>query len=61
MCMWYASYGLLTGEGAVDYIVEHAEIVVAFVQETKINRVKCSLNEGDQMSLISCQNGPQIG
>ncbi|KAG6489441.1 hypothetical protein ZIOFF_050710 [Zingiber officinale] len=26
------------GEGAVEYIVEHAEVVVAFVQETKINR-----------------------
>ncbi|XP_074582406.1 long chain acyl-CoA synthetase 1-like [Curcuma longa] len=30
------------GEGAVGYIVEHAEIVVAFVQETKINQILSS-------------------
>ncbi|XP_042398611.1 long chain acyl-CoA synthetase 1-like [Zingiber officinale] len=30
------------GEGAVGYIVEHAEIVVVFVQETKINRILSS-------------------
>ncbi|XP_042441292.1 long chain acyl-CoA synthetase 1-like [Zingiber officinale] len=29
-------------EGAVGYIVEHAEIVVAFVQETKMNRIMSS-------------------
>ncbi|XP_074578147.1 long chain acyl-CoA synthetase 1-like [Curcuma longa] len=32
------------GEGAVEYIVEHAEVVAAFVQETKINQIlsKCT-------------------
>lgn len=42
---------MITGEGAVEYIVEHAEVVVAFVQETKINQVSKVL-----LFLISCQN-----